>query len=74
MKAAVLFPVPTEAAPGYCWRWRSVEGRVSSQKFFVYYYDCLSNAQANGYEAKIEPAVGARSPAHGAVKPNHRAS
>jgi hypothetical protein len=73
MKAAVLFSVPTKAEPGYCWRWRSVDGRACSQKHFVYYYDCVTNALANGYEAQVETAVGARSPGHGAVKPNHRA-
>ena len=54
MKAAVLFSVPTKADPGYCWRWRSVDGQACSQKAFVYYYDCLENAWANGYEAQIE--------------------
>jgi hypothetical protein len=73
MKAAVLFPVPTKALPGYGWLWRSVDGRACSQRPFVYYYDCLTDALTNGYEAQIEIAVGARLPARGGVKPKHRA-
>ena len=73
MKPAVLFSVPTKTGFGYCWRWRSVDGRACSQKSFVYYYDCLTNAQAKGYEAQIGMARGARSPEYGAVKSNGRA-
>ena len=72
MKCAVLFSVPTKADVGYWWRWRSVDGEACSQKSFVYYYDCLADARAQGYEAQIEMAVGARSPGYGAVKPFRR--
>ena len=73
MKAAVVFSVPTRAEPGYCWRWRSVDGPACSQKSFVYYYDCFTDARANGYEAQVEIGIGTRSPGHGAFKPSHRA-
>ena len=73
MKVAILFSVPAKAHPGYRWRWRSVDGRVCSKKPFVYYYDCLTDALANGYEAQIEIALGTKSPGHGAVKPGQRA-
>ena len=45
MNAAVLFPVPMHAVPGYSWQWRSVGNKVKSTERFIYYYDCLADAR-----------------------------
>ena len=73
MKPAVLFSVPTRGGFGYRWQWRSADGTARSQKSFVYYYDCLTNAQAKGFEAQIDMARGVSSPGYGAVESNRRA-
>ncbi len=68
MKPAVIFSIPSTTSPGYCWRWRSVDGNTDSTEQFVYYYDCLANARANGYSVLPMEAHGATAPGHGALK------
>jgi hypothetical protein len=55
MKAAVLFSVPMTTTASVCWRWRSVDGKTDSTQSFIDYYDCLENAQANGYHVVATP-------------------
>jgi hypothetical protein len=54
-KAAVLFSVPMTMSSGDCWRWRSVDEKTDSTQSFIYRYDCLENAQANGYRVEATP-------------------
>jgi hypothetical protein len=56
MKVAVLFSIPMVNSSGVCWRWRSTDGQTDSAKSFVSYYDCLFDAQSNGY-SESPPAV-----------------
>jgi hypothetical protein len=43
-------------APGqYKWWWSTPSGRMS-KRFFLYFYDCIEDAQANGYAVNV-PAV-----------------
>ena len=66
-RAAVIFSIPMTTTPGYCWRWRSADGKTDSNGAFVYYHDCLSNAEANGYSVQRDVPHGATSPAWGSV-------
>jgi hypothetical protein len=59
MKSAVLFSELMTAAPCYCWRWRSDDGKTKSTRSFVYYLQCLADARANGYD--VRPPMGASS-------------
>lgn len=65
--AAVLFSIPMTTTPGYCWRWRSVDGKTTSKGHFVFYYDCLSNAEANGYSVQRDAPRGNTAPGWGSL-------
>ena len=55
VKAAVLFSYPMPTSNGNCWRWRSIDGKTDSTQSFTSYYECLENAQANGYQVEATP-------------------
>jgi hypothetical protein len=61
MKAAILFSIPMTTSSGVCWRWRSADGTIDSTKSFATYYDCLFDAQSNGYDAEATPKPGRKS-------------
>ena len=65
MKPAIIFSIPAKTSPGYCWRWRSADGKTDSKGAFVYYHDCLADARVHGHA--VEPAV-----AHGDTAPGWR--
>ena len=61
MKPAVIFSLPAMTSRGYCWRWRSVDGKTDSAGPFAFYQDCREDAQANGYAVQLRiggPAAG----------------
>lgn len=49
MARCELYAIPTHEAPGYRWRWRTTNGQVRSKSSFLYFYECLEDAQANGH-------------------------
>ena len=55
MRVAVLFSVPMATSAGVSWRWRSADGKTDSAQSFAGYYECLENAQANGYHVEAAP-------------------
>jgi hypothetical protein len=69
MKRAVIFSIPTTTSIGYCWRWRSADGKTDSTGSFAYYYDCLENARASGYDVQPTGVCGQNAPGRGAVTP-----
>lgn len=69
MKPAVIFSIPSITSPGYCWRWRSVDGKTDSESQFVYYHDCLADAKAKGYSVRFEAARGNTAPGWGSLIP-----
>ena len=68
MKPAVIFSIPTTTGPGYCWRWRSADGTTDSTEPFLYYFDCLTDAKANGYSVEATETHGDTAPGHGSLK------
>ena len=69
MKTAIIFSVPTKTcAAGFCWRWRSADGKAASAEWFVYYYECLADARANGYDPQPLGTIGQSSPSHHALE------
>ena len=62
MKPAVIFSLPTTTSHGYCWRWRSADGKTDSTGQCVYYHDCLVDANANGYSVQRAVAHGNTAP------------
>ena len=72
MKPAVIFSIPTNTSPGYCWRWRSADGKVDSQRQFAYYYDCLADAKANGHTVPLTDAYGENAPGRGSLPDSFR--
>ena len=67
MKPALVFSIPSKTANGYCWRWRSLDGEAESAESFVYYFDCLADARANGYVAQPTQAQGTTAPGYWSV-------
>jgi hypothetical protein len=66
---AVIFSVPLHSTTGYCWRWRSVDGKTDSGDSFIYYYDCLSDARAKGYDVEPERPHGENAPGRASLRP-----
>ena len=62
MKPAIIFSLPMATSHGYCWRWRSVDGKTDSTKHFAYYYDCLADANASGHSVEVVEAHGNTAP------------
>ena len=73
MKPAVIFSIPAKTSHGYCWLWRAVDSKVDSKKHFVYYHECLADAQANGYSVQLSVAQGTTAPGRGPVRPRTNA-
>ena len=67
MDSAVLFSIPTTTTHGYCWRWRSADGKVDSQRRFDYYYDCVADAEAHGYPVMPPDVNGENAPGRAAL-------
>ena len=61
-KPAVIFSIPSTTSPGYCWRWRSGDGKTDSKSQFSYYHDCLADAKASGYAVQLSVAHGDTAP------------
>jgi hypothetical protein len=58
MKVGIVFSVPIPTAPGVGWRWRSDDYQMESTEFFVFYADCIADAERNGYKVKPVPMRG----------------
>lgn len=71
MRPAVIFSIPTVTANGYCWRWRSEHSKAESQKNFAYYYDCVLDAQTNGYLVRHSETRGENAPGRGSLPDVH---
>ena len=69
MKPAVIFSIPMPTSPGYCWRWRSADGKVDSKRHFKYYFDCLADAGTNGYEVQPAKTHGTTAPGYASLTP-----
>ena len=54
-----LYAVPTPEAPGYRWRWRALNGDGQSRSSFVYFYECMEDALANGHAVDFEATFAA---------------
>ena len=57
LKVAILFTIPMTMSTDVCWPWRSADGTTDSTKSFVSYYDCLFDAQTNGYGTEPSPRL-----------------
>ena len=62
MQPAVIFSLPSTTSHCYCWRWRSADGKTDSMRMFVYYHDCLADAEANGYSVPLATGQGNTAP------------
>ena len=54
MKVAILFTIPITIAPGFGWKWRAQDSARESTELFVFYGDCVADAERHGYT--VEPA------------------
>ena len=41
----------------YYWAWRSVDGSHRSRCDFTYFFECLSDARAKGFDIQVEDVV-----------------
>ena len=62
MKVGIAFSVPIPTAPGVGWRWRSDDYERESIEFFVFYSDCVADAERNGYRVEPIPVRGPATP------------
>ncbi|MGZ5117028.1 MAG: hypothetical protein ACXWCX_13500 [Burkholderiales bacterium] len=53
MKLAVIFSVPMTTSPGFAWRWRSADYKRESAEWFIFYRDCVEDAERNGYKVEL---------------------
>jgi hypothetical protein len=56
VKVAIAFSVPITTADGYGWRWRSEDYTRECTELFVFYADCVADAERHGYTIKLCPA------------------
>jgi hypothetical protein len=52
-KTAEIFSVGTSDKNGFQWAWRCLETKQQSRKHFVYFYECVEDARAAGYEVDL---------------------
>jgi hypothetical protein len=56
MKVAIAFSVPIPTADRYGWRWRSEDYTRECTELFVFYADCVADAERHGYTIKLVSA------------------
>ena len=54
MKIAEIYSIPIRSRSGFGWKWRSADGQVVSRDWFIYFYDCLSDARKRGYHVELK--------------------
>jgi hypothetical protein len=52
-----LYAIPTREAPGYRWRWRALNGEACSKNSFLFFYECMVDAQASGHVVDFEATL-----------------
>ncbi len=70
MSRCVLYPISTNAEPGYAWEWRTIGGNSHSGRFYTLFYDCLEDAKRNGHDIDFKATVDAASQYEGRIKTN----
>jgi hypothetical protein len=50
MKAAIIFSSRIVKLKCFVWRWRSQDPAHESTQSFIFYADCVADAQRNGYK------------------------
>jgi hypothetical protein len=73
MNTAQIYSIPIKSASGFGWKWRSAEGETVSRQWFIFYYDCLSDARRRGYHVELQRRHGPDSPG-GELPPSARAN
>ncbi|MGZ5118427.1 MAG: hypothetical protein ACXWIS_05810 [Burkholderiales bacterium] len=53
MKTAVIFSVPMSMSQRFAWRWRSEDHTQDSKQSFRFYYQCVADAERNGYKVEM---------------------
>ncbi len=59
MARCELYAVSSPETPGYRWRWRTIGGGAQSKSSFVYFYECMEDALANGHAVDFEATLAA---------------
>lgn len=59
MARCELYAIPTPEAPGYRWRWRTINGDGQSKGAFVFFYECMEDALAKGHVVDFEATIAA---------------
>ena len=62
MKIATAFSVPIATAPGYAWRWRADDSGRHCPELFLFYAECLADAERHGYKVRQVQARGEMAP------------
>jgi hypothetical protein len=57
MTRSILFAVPVDTEPGLAWKWRTVDGRQSSDRTFVYFYECMTDAHGHGHYVDLAATI-----------------
>jgi hypothetical protein len=52
---AHISSVPAPNTYGYAWQWKSEDGAATSLRPFPFFYECLSDARARGYDVQLGP-------------------
>lgn len=60
MKSAEIYSVPFTMTGTFGWRWRSNADNAVSRDWFVFYRDCMQDAQRHGYRVERAPAPAER--------------
>ena len=52
MKTAIVFSVPMTTSRDFGWRWRAEDFAHESAEWFVFYRDCVADANRHGYSVR----------------------
>jgi len=48
-----FFAIAATSAPGFTWQWQKRANRTLTSGHFDFYFDCVSDARANGYTGPL---------------------
>jgi hypothetical protein len=57
MARCVLYAVGRNTTPGFMWMWRTADGGERSQRAFLYFHDCMEDAQAQGHQVDLVATI-----------------
>lgn len=66
MATCLLYAVGATTGRGFVWQWRTIDGRKCADQTFLYFHDCMKDAEAHGHVIDLAATIDALRDAQGA--------